>query len=249
MIEHKGDRILVSVERAQYRYPGQRRPALGGVDLQLMRGNALGLLGPNGSGKSTLISLIAGLRQLQGGRIVKPGPANPVVALVPQNFAFYPDLTCRENLDFFVGMEKLRRCEAAERVEAAIASCRMEEFAMRRAKHCSGGIQRRLNLAIALLQRPDLLLLDEPTVGVDPQTRAFLLEEVQRLVDSGTSVLYASHYMEEIAATCSRILLLDHGVVLASGELHTLLEGSGQSRPFADLEELFMHHVQCEAQE
>lgn len=119
----------------------------------------------------------------------------------------------------------------------------LQEFSQRRARHCSGGVKRRLNLAIALLQQPDVLLLDEPTVGVDPQSRAFLLERVHDLVRTGTSVLYATHYMEEVSKVCSHILLLDHGKVLASGDLKTLLHGSGNA-VFENLESLFMHHTQ-----
>ena len=106
----------------------------------------------------------------------------------------------------------------------------LQEFADRRARHCSGGVRRRLNLAIALLQQPDVLLLDEPTVGVDPQSRAFLLDQVRELVRAGTAVLYATHYMEEVSAVCSHILLLDHGRVLASGDLATLLRGPAGGR-------------------
>jgi ABC-2 type transport system ATP-binding protein len=104
-------------------------------------------------------------------------------------------------------------------------------------------VRRRLNLALALLQRPDVLLLDEPTVGVDPQSRAFLLNQIRALARDGAAVLYASHYMEEVAGLCTRILLLDRGRVLADGELATLLRGSGGTVPLPDLEALFMHHT------
>ena len=133
--------------------------------------------------------------------------------------------------------------EAARRVEKAIATCMLEEFADRRARHCSGGVRRRLNLGIALLQQPDVLLLDEPTVSVDPQSRAFLLDRVREMVDAGCAVLYATHYMEEVSAVCSHILLLDHGRVLASGDLATLLRGPEGSAPFEHLEALFMHYT------
>ena len=230
-------------QRVVYRYPGQINPALCGVDLQLKRGQAVGLLGPNGSGKSTLINLLIGLRTPQSGEIHRPHGDKPVIAWVPQEYAFYPELTCCENLQFFVGMLVLSSAEAARRVESAMTSCMLQEFADRRARHCSGGVQRRLNLGIALLQKPDVLLLDEPTAGVDPQFRAFLLDRVSDLVAAGTAVLYATHYMEEVSKVCSHILLLDHGNVLASGDLETLLKGSG-STPFENLESLFMHHTQ-----
>jgi ABC-2 type transport system ATP-binding protein len=140
--------------------------------------------------------------------------------------------------------------EAARRIASATATCMLDEFMERRARHCSGGVRRRLNLAIALLQQPDVLLLDEPTVGVDPQSRAFILERVKDLVAAGTAVLYATHYMEEAAAVCSHIVLLDHGQVLANGKLEDLLRGGGDAQhsgtdtPHANLEALFMHYTQ-----
>lgn len=234
--------VLVA-KQLVYRYPGQERPALCGVDLNLQRGQAVGLLGPNGSGKSTLINLLIGLRTPQGGHITRSGGATPVVAWVPQEYAFYPELTCRENLEFFAHMLVLSAAETARRIGAAISSCMLQEFTNQRARYCSGGVRRRLNLAIALLQQPDVLLLDEPTAGVDPQSRAFLLDRVRELVNAGTAVLYATHYMEEVSKVCSHILLLDHGSVLASGNLETLLCGTGPV-PFESLESLFMHHTQ-----
>ena len=237
------DRLVLSAEQLEYRYPGQDQPALCGVDLRLARGQAVGLLGPNGSGKSTLINLLAGLRRPQGGRIRHIGSCATSVASVPQEYAFYPELSCRENLEFFCGMLDLAANEAARRVDKAIATCMLEEFADRRARHCSGGVRRRLNLGIALLQQPDVLLLDEPTVSVDPQSRAFLLDRVREMVDAGCAVLYATHYMEEVSAVCSHILLLDHGRVLASGDLATLLRGPDGSAPFEHLEALFMHYT------
>lgn len=232
---------LVDVVRVSFAYPNQTAPALSEVDLQLWPGQAVGLLGPNGSGKTTLVSLIAGLRQPSTGQVSYRSEGGVRVAYVPQDFAFYPDLTCRENLDFFAGMS-VSGPARARRVEAAMADCQLDEFADRRARHCSGGMKRRLNLAIALLQEPSVLLLDEPTVGVDPQTRAFLLERIAERVRSGTAVLYASHYMEEVSTLCSKILLLDHGRVITRGGLETLLEGDGHVA-FANLEALFMYHT------
>lgn len=234
---------LVVAEQLVFRYPGQTEPALSGVDLQLTRGQAVGLLGPNGSGKSTLISLLIGLRTAQAGRIRYAGGRIPTVAWVPQEHAFYPELTCRENLKLFAGMLRLPSAEASRRVEAAIVSCMLQEFIDRRAKQCSGGVRRRLNLGIALLQHPDVLLLDEPTAGVDPQSRAFLLDRVRQFVNEGTAVLYATHYMEEVSAVCSHILLLDHGRVVANGDLETLLRGPSGGGPFENLEKLFMHYT------
>jgi len=236
-------RVVLAAEQLVYRYPRKAEPALSGVDLHLARGQAVGLLGPNGSGKSTLINLLIGLRTPQSGSVRHTGLTAPIIAWVPQEYAFYPDLSCRENLRFFAGMLNMTATTADRRVEAAIATCRLQEYADRRARRCSGGIRRRLNLGIALLQEPDVLLLDEPTVGVDPQSRAFLLERVREFVRTGTAVLYATHYMEEASAVCSHILLLDRGRVLASGDLWSLLRGPEGGKPFADLEALFMHYT------
>jgi ABC-2 type transport system ATP-binding protein len=234
---------ILSAENLSFTYPGQGRPALCSVDLQLIRGQAVGLLGPNGSGKSTLIDLLMGLRKPGRGRIASSGGKVLNVAWVPQEYAFYPELTCHENLCFFSGMLPVTAAEAKHRVQQATSSCLLHEFSGRRARQCSGGVRRRLNLAIALLQQPDVLLLDEPTVGVDPQSRAFLLEHIKSLVESGTAVLYTTHYMEEVSAICAQILLLDHGNVLASGDLASLLLHPEEGTPFDNLESLFMHYT------
>lgn len=235
--------VLLAAEGLVYRHAGQDQPALDGVDLHLSRGQAVGLLGPNGSGKSTLISLLVGLRKPQGGRVVRAA-GSTTVGWVPQEYSFYPDLTCAENLEFFAGMLGIDAAESKRRVQQAIETCMLQEFAGKRARFCSGGVRRRLNLGIALLQAPQVLLLDEPTVGIDPQSRAFLLDRVRDMTRAGTAVLYATHYMEEVSALCSQILLLDHGRVLAQGDLEALLHGRRDGAGFANLEELFMHYTQ-----
>jgi ABC-2 type transport system ATP-binding protein len=234
---------VIAAEQLTFRYAQRDEPALSGVDLRLSRGEVLGLLGPNGSGKSTLISLLMGLRKPDAGRVVL-GRGAPSIAWVPQEYAFYPDLTCAENLEFFAAVLDASPAERATRVARAVETCMLQDFAGRRARECSGGVRRRLNLGIGLLQNPDVLLLDEPTAGVDPQSRAFLLDRVRDMARAGTALLYASHYMEEVSAVCSDILLLDRGKVLASGDLATLLRGEGSGGPFAHLEDLFMRYTQ-----
>jgi ABC-2 type transport system ATP-binding protein len=236
-------RALLTAHDISYRYPKQPEQALQGVTLTLSRGQAVGLLGPNGSGKSTLINVLIGLRTPQGGEVRHIGEHEPVIAWVPQEYAFYPELTCRENLQFFVSMLDLSAARRTARIAQVEQSCVLQEFAEKLARHCSGGVRRRLNIAIALLQQPDVLLLDEPTVGVDPQSRAFLLDQVRRLADAGTAILYATHYMEEVSTVCDEVLLLDHGKVLADGNLQALLRGDQTTGAFANLEALFMHHT------
>lgn len=235
---------LLSAENVGYRYPKQPEPALQGVDLSLSQGQILGLLGPNGSGKSTLINVLIGLRAPLTGGIRHGGNRAPIIAWVPQELAFYPQLSCRENLQFFASLLDIPGHERAARVEHAIQSCALQEFAGKLARHCSGGMRRRLNMAIALLQEPEVLLLDEPTVGVDTQSRALLLEQVRQIAQRGTAVLYSTHYMEEVSAVCQDIVVLNHGRVIASGNLYALLRGNPDTGPFDNLEALFLHYTQ-----
>ena len=234
---------LLSAENVGYRYPKQPEPALQGVDLSLSPGQILGLLGPNGSGKSTLINVLIGLRAPLTGSLRHGGKRAPIIAWVPQELAFYPQLSCRENLQFFASLLDIAAHERAARVEHAIQSCALQEFADKLARHCSGGMRRRLNMAIALLQQPEVLLLDEPTVGVDTQSRALLLEQVRQIAQRGTAVLYSTHYMEEVSAVCQDIVVLNHGRVIASGNLHALLRGNPDTGPFDNLEALFLHYT------
>lgn len=235
--------IALQAEGLVFAYPGQSNLALSGVDIQLRRGTAVGLLGPNGSGKSTLLDVLMGFRRSDRGRVCFPTAADSAIALVPQDYAFYPDLTCRENLSFFASLLRVSPAEAMRRIDEVGSQCLLAEFMDRKARQCSGGIRRKLNLAIALLMQPDILLLDEPTVGVDPQSRISLIEVVRGLTRKGCAVLYATHYMEEVSALCSDILLLDHGRVLASGNLQDLLSGGASAGAGDSLESLFMHYT------
>lgn len=226
-----------------YCYPRQSAPALQKVGLKLRRGEATGLLGPNGCGKSTLIDILTGLKKPQGGSLQRVGHPSPTLALVPQDYAFYPQLTCHENLMFFGRMLNLPKQDTDNRIKQAIQDCLLEPFLDKRAEQCSGGIRRKLNLAIALLQKPDILLLDEPTVGVDPPSRTVLLSLIKKLLANGCAVLYATHYMEEVSAVCDSIVLMNQGSVLASGNLSTLLTAPDGQDPFPDLEALFIHYT------
>lgn len=226
---------LLEISGVSFRYPGARAAALDGVGLRLARGRILGLLGPNGAGKTTLIGHLAGLLPLQQGAIRLDGQPlaearaqRPTrITLAPQDYAFYPMLTVAENLACFAGASRVPPGRRRERIEACIAFACLEAFAGRRAGQLSGGLKRRLNLAIALLPEPELLLLDEPTVGVDPQSRAFLLDAVRRLAGEGCTVLYTSHYIEEIEAIADEVAILDHGRILRAAPLAALLAEGG----------------------
>ncbi len=222
---------MLEIEQLGHRYRGAASAALEGVSLQAKRGEVLGLLGPNGAGKTTLISHIAGLLALQRGQILVDGEplaasrakAPTRIAVAPQEYAFYPMLSVAENLACFAGAARLRGAKRDQRITASLAFAQLERFASTRAEQLSGGLKRRLNLAIALLPEPELMLFDEPTVGVDPQSRAFMLDAIKTLATQGAAVIYTSHYMEEIEAIADRVVILDHGRVLRAGTLHELL--------------------------
>lgn len=222
---------MLRIDGVSYRYHNTETPALREISLTIPAGGVYGLLGPNGAGKTTLISLLAGLLTAGSGEISLNGQplaaaraANPrAIALVPQDYAFYPMLTVSENLRFFGGVLGLSGAEQKTQSAAAIAFARLEHVVGKRADQLSGGLRRRLNLAIGLLGRPQLLLLDEPTVGVDPQSRHFLLDAIAALPAAGTSVIYTSHYMEEVEAICPQVAIIDQGQVLVDGALADLL--------------------------
>ncbi len=222
---------MLQVSGVSFRYRQAATPALDGVSLNIPAGSVYGLLGPNGAGKTTLISILAGLHRASSGSIALNGrllaearaAESRAIALVPQDYAFYPMLTVAENLQFFGGVLGLDAAALKARIDYAIAFARLEQVTGKRAELLSGGLRRRLNLAIGLLGKPELLLLDEPTVGVDPQSRSFLLDAIAGLPASGTTVLYTSHYMEEVEAICQRVAIVDQGKVLAEGALDDLL--------------------------
>jgi len=222
---------MLSVEAVSHTYAGAPQPALCDLSLQVPDGGVYGLLGPNGAGKTSLISAIAGILHPDRGEIRLDGQLLAslrredarAIALVPQDHAFYPMLTVRENLRFFAGILDFSAAGGRRRIDECLAFARLTQVADQRAEHLSGGLRRRLNLAIGLLGQPRLLLLDEPTVGVDPQSRHFLLESIAALPAAGTSVIYTSHYMEEVQAICRQLAILDQGRVLLAGPLDSLL--------------------------
>ena len=205
--------------------------ALNEVSLQISRGEFFGLLGPNGAGKSTLMSLIAGLRSPDAGTLTLDGAAlssadaagRRALGLVPQHIALYQELSADQNLRTFGQLYGLRGALLRERIEEALDAVQLADRRKHQVKTFSGGMQRRLNLAAALLHRPKLLLCDEPTVGVDPQSRNAIFEYLERLNREGLTIIYSTHYMEEATRLCSRIGIIDHGKILALGTLDELL--------------------------
>lgn len=227
---------MLMVEDLAFQYANSDKPSLAGVSLSVKKGEILGLLGPNGAGKTTLISHVSGLLKIQKGSITADGMAlekkrrqDPTrITIAPQEYALYPVLTVAENLACFASASGLRGKLKRERIEECVEFTQLNSHYQVRAEHLSGGLKRRLNLAIALLARPDYLLLDEPTVGVDPQSRSFILDRVRSLADQGMGIIYTSHYMEEIEALAQQVVIIDHGKVLVSGTLDELLHAEAE---------------------
>ena len=208
-----------------------RITALDDVSLHIAPGEFFGLLGPNGAGKTTLMSLAAGLRPADTGTVAIDGSAasaadpaaRRALGLVPQAIALFHELTAEENLRIFGELQGLRGAELRARVDEAFAAAQLADRRRSLVKTFSGGMQRRLNLVAALLHHPRLLLCDEPTVGVDPQSRNAIFEHLQRLNRTGVTVIYSTHYMEEAERLCSRIGIIYHGKILGLGTLEELL--------------------------
>lgn len=202
---------MLELNNVGYAYPGADRAALVNVSLQLQQGQCLGLLGANGAGKTTLLSLIAGLLQPGSGQVVRPGQSS--IGLVPQTLAFHARLSVQENLELFADLYRLRGLQRQQRLANMIEVTRLGALLKRKAGQLSGGQQRRLNVAIGLLQPADLYLLDEATVGIDSLNRQHVLQAVRELVNNGKTVIYTSHYLPEIGQVADRVLLLAEGRV------------------------------------
>ena len=211
--------------------------ALDGIDLVVEPGVILGLLGPNGAGKTSLVSIIAGLRRPDTGRVRVAGMdvaqhrqrTRALIGYAPQETGVYPTLRVRDNLRFFAGLAGLRGREQRDRIAEVAGALGLETLMARRASALSGGERRRLHTAIALVHRPRLVLLDEPTTGADVQTRAQLLGLVRRLADDGSAVVYSTHYLHEIEELQARIAFIDRGRIVARGELSDLVHQFGSS--------------------
>ena len=216
---------LLRAEGLTKTYPHAQTPALTSFSLSIGPGEIVGLLGPNGAGKTTAISLLAGLLAPDSGSVhicstdlfKHPRKARQWVGLVPQDIALYPSLTAAENLSYFGRMYGINGRELKERAHACLETVGLSNSAHGRIDAFSGGMKRRANLAVALMHQPRLLFLDEPTAGVDPQSRNMILDRLSEMSRSGVGMLYTTHYMEEAEKICSRIAVIDEGRTIAQG--------------------------------
>lgn len=229
---------MLRIENLTKYYKKQQKPALDNASLTIPEGTVFGLLGPNGAGKTTLISILVGLQNKTDGDIWfngQPleqclGAVRAVTGFVPQDLAFYPMLTVGENLSFYAEAFGVSKSQRRQHIDYALDATRLHEHVRKRADNLSGGLKRRLNLAIGLLNKPKLLILDEPTVGIDPQSRSFILETIGELNrQSGITIIYTSHYMQEVQQLCDTIAILDDGKVQLHGELQQLLGSMSHS--------------------
>ncbi|MDN5863545.1 MAG: ABC transporter ATP-binding protein [Salinisphaera sp.] len=233
---------MIQITTLHARYGRSGPWVLDGLDLQVPRGSLFGLVGPNGAGKTTLVHILLGLLTPQSGEVTIDGIRIPQqrrrlagrVGVAPQKLAFYPSLTVRENLALFERMRPAGQRNGRAQLELALQRTGLAEHRDKRAMRLSGGLKQRLNLAIALLGEPPLLLLDEPTAGVDPQSRRFILDALRRLNEAGTTIVYTTHYMDEVQKLCDRVAIMDGGRILVCDTLPALLCDA------PDLEALFL---------
>ncbi|SFW99778.1 ABC-2 type transport system ATP-binding protein [Thermoactinomyces sp. DSM 45891] len=221
--------------------------AVNEVDLDIYEGEVLGLLGPNGAGKTTLISMLTTVLPPDGGSATVCGydllkdssKVKQKVSLVPQDLALYLTLTAEENLSFFANLYGLKGREKRSRIKEVLKIAQLEDWANRKVGAYSGGMKRRLNLAIGLLNRPKVLFLDEPTVGVDPQSRNHIFNSIQYLVkEFQMTVIYTTHYMEEAQELCDRVAIYDKGKILDLEETDTLLQKYGDKQLVLDFKSI-----------
>ena len=209
--------------------------AIAGVDFSIKQGEIYGLLGPNGAGKSTLIKMIAGIEKKDEGEIIFEEKERNInkykrnMGILTQDIAIYPSFTAYENISFFCSLYSFKGKELKRRVEKSLEFVGLSDCKNKKAKEFSGGMMRRLHLACAIAHTPKLIIMDEPTVGIDPQSRNHILQSVKMLKDNGASIIYTSHYMDEIEEICDEICILDKGKIIAEGTSKYLKENFSKS--------------------
>ena len=221
---------VLALRDVRKKYRG--REALKGISWELNAGELLGFFGPNGAGKTTMIRCISGLLKPDSGEIIRRKKIESRsdvcvgLGLVPQNLAVYPDLTVQQNVEVFGRLEGVRGKMLQRRIDEVLEWAALDDRRHSLAKSLSGGMQRRLNIACSVLHEPDILLLDEPTVGVDPQSRERIYEMLQQLTSAGAAVLLTTHQLEEVETRCDRIIVMDQGTIVASGTLPELVRST-----------------------
>lgn len=236
---------ILCTKELVFRYPGASVAALDGVTIKVPRGQVFGLLGPNGAGKTTAISIMCTLMRPDHGQLSLCGidvlknakKVRSLIGLVPQDIALYPTLSARENLHYFGRLHGLGGARLKQRAVECLELVGLQDHADRAIETYSGGMKRRANLAVGIVHQPQLLFLDEPTVGIDAQSRNMIIENLTKLKESGMSMVYTTHYMEEAQQLCGRIAIVDQGRVIAAGAPRQLVAAQPDCH---NLEELFL---------
>ena len=242
-LKSQNPQIALKAKGLEKVYPGGEKPALDGVDITIRAGELFGLLGPNGAGKTTAISIMSSLLRPTRGSVKVFGfnilchsrQVKQIIGLVPQEIALYRELTARENLRYFAGLYGMRGRELAKRLDECLDFVGLLHKGDQRVGRYSGGMKRRINLAIGILHRPQLLFLDEPTVGIDAQSRNMILDSLASLNEQGTTMVYTTHYMEEAERLCKEVAIIDNGRIISQGAPETLVRDGG----YDNLQDLF----------
>jgi ABC-2 type transport system ATP-binding protein len=230
LTDSKGGSVMLSFQKVKKTYG--KRIAVNDLDLHVGEGTCFGLLGPNGAGKSTMMKLIAGIIQADDGQITvmdldvrrNAKKIQQQIGYVPQSITLYEELSAIDNLQFFGQLAGVTGAKLKERIDDVLTKTGLSDRGKEEVRTYSGGMKRRINIAVALLHQPKLLILDEPTVGIDPQSRNLIFELIRELHQQGMTIIYSTHYMEEVEALCDEIAIVDNGNVIATGKLDELLE-------------------------
>lgn len=237
--------FAVQVSELTRQYPKTEKPAVDNLSFSLSKGSIFGLLGPNGAGKSTLVSMLCGLQKPDRGNISVLG-LNPTssgsqvrerIGVAPQEIALFPTLTALENLDYFARMYGLSSSKRRERIIHYLETFGLTQNQRKQVRNFSGGMRRRLNLIAALLHNPELIILDEPTSGVDVQSRNMIMDFLLELQKTGVTIVYSSHYLEEAERICQELIIIDEGVLVAAGSPGKLLADNSGCQ---NLEQVFL---------
>lgn len=240
------DPVIIEIENLTKTFKNTSSPAVNGLSFSINRNEIFGLLGPNGAGKTTTISILCGLFAPTSGKVLIDGKdlnselpsIKNLIGIVPQDIALYPTLTARENLEFYGSMYGLHGKDLKQKIETWLAKLGLTDASKRQVSTYSGGMKRRVNLIAGILHDPKILFLDEPTVGVDVQSRNVIIEHLQEINDAGTTIIYTSHHMEEAENFCTRVCIIDHGKILIQGSPGELIRNNAGS---TTLENVFLN--------
>jgi ABC-2 type transport system ATP-binding protein len=237
---------IIQIENLTKIFKNATEPAVDNISFSINKNEIFGLLGPNGAGKTTTISILCGLFAPTSGRVTIEGKnlqtqaslIKKIIGIVPQDIALYPTLTARENLQFYGSMYGLQGADLRDKIEVWLNKLGLKDAAKRKIATFSGGMKRRVNLIAGVLHQPKILFLDEPTVGVDVQSRNVIIEHLKEINASGTTIIYTSHHMEEAENFCTMVCIIDNGKILIQGSPADLISNNAGS---SNLENVFLN--------